>query len=112
MNIEKRKVARFPLSINAVVTVDGLERGMITSDVSSNGVFFETASPFSQGTDVNLEIFVPTRKGLPSQTNCLIKANGNIVRTNGNGMAIRFTQKCELSSCSTEDYFFVAQPKM
>lgn len=98
--MERRTLERFPLHIQAKLTVkaNGQPQNtftLTTRDISSDGAFFQTLSPLPVGTDVTVELlllaemFQRVRPQNPAQ----ISMAGKVLRTNGAGMAICFNDK-------------------
>ena len=97
--VEKRRVDRFSLQLKASVSIndeDGKQRSIkvMTGDISSGGAFFRTNTPFSVGTDVKMDLILPSDKfkklgGKRSRIN----VSGSVIRTNALGMAVCFDKK-------------------
>ena len=97
--VEKRKVDRFSLQLQASVSINdenGKQRSIkvMTGDISSGGAFFRTNTPCSVGTDVKLYLILPSDKfkklgGKRSRIN----VSGFVIRTNALGMAVCFDKK-------------------
>ena len=97
--VEKRKIDRFSLELSALLSVkdeNGKQRSIevMTGDISSGGAFFRTNTPFSVGTDVKMDLILPSDKfkklgGKRSRIN----VSGSVIRTNALGMAVCFDKK-------------------
>jgi len=95
---EKREMERFDLELPTRLHVEdetGEQRTIEhkTKNISSNGAFIDTDSPFAVGTEVKLNITVPIDKlkdlgGKRSK----IEVSGSVVRTDNEGMAICFNK--------------------
>ena len=97
--VEKRKIHRFSLELSALLSVKDengkqLSIEVMTGDISSGGAFFRTNTPFSVGTDVKMDLILPSDKfkklgGKRSRIN----VSGSVIRTNALGMAVCFDKK-------------------
>ena len=69
-----------------------------TSNVCSGGAFFNTNTPLSIGTDVDLDIFlsITNLKKFGGQ-NSRIGVTGSVIRTEVSGMAVMFDKKFQIS---------------
>jgi len=96
--MEKRLVERFDLNLEAYVLVAGESPGtqasrLTTRDVSMNGAYLLTQKPLPIGTKVNVDVILSLGGLPPSETQkALIKASGAVLRTDDEGMAIRFDE--------------------
>ena len=94
--IEKRKVERFDLELEAFVSLPG-EAGqtdignLVTRDVSMSGVFLVTDAPLPVGSKVNVDMIL-TLGGKKKQNaqQAWIKASGKVLRADKQGMAVSF----------------------
>ena len=101
---EQREFERFDLELPARAEVETPGRKMApfslkTSDISAGGAFFHTAQPFSEGTKVQLNLILVVEK-LKKLTGsqCNIKVMGTVVRSEEDGMAIRFQRDYDITS--------------
>ncbi|MEW5733240.1 MAG: PilZ domain-containing protein [Thermodesulfobacteriota bacterium] len=97
---ERRAVARFALTLPAVLSVSsrGARRRTLhlsTSDVSSSGAFFACAAPMEPGTKVRVSLLLPSREGGVATR---VKVSGFVVRATGSGMAVRFTKSFRIKA--------------
>ena len=96
--MEKRAVERFDLNLEAYVTSAGgnpkaKPQRLMTRDVSMNGAYLLTQKPLPIGTKVKVDVILSLESLSPGQTRkALIKASGAVMRTEGDGMAIRFDE--------------------
>ena len=103
--IEKRQVERFDLKLEAyVVRSDDAPAAeshhLTTRDVSMNGAYLFTKQPFPLGTRVKVDVILSmeepklSMEGPKQQKTykALIKAFGEVLRTDGEGMAIGFDE--------------------
>ncbi|MDJ0986878.1 MAG: PilZ domain-containing protein [Desulfobacterales bacterium] len=100
--IEKRKVQRFDLELEAFVSMPG-ETGqtdlgnMVTRDVSMSGVYLLTDAPLPIGSKVNVDMIL-TLGGRKKQNaqQAWIKASGKVLRTDNQGMAVSFDDQSRI----------------
>ena len=100
--IEKRKVERFDLQLEAFVSLPGESShtdtgNLVTRDISMNGVFLITDKPLPVGARVNVDMIL-TLGGKKKQDaqQAWIKASGKILRTDNQGMAVGFDNKSRI----------------
>jgi hypothetical protein len=86
---DRRGIGRFNLRLRSLIK-ELREREKIlelyTRDVSSDGAFFYTNDPLPVDTDLSMTLFLPagpTPKGK-------ISVDGKVIRTEQDGMAVRF----------------------
>lgn len=97
--VEKRKMDRFSLELPALLSItdeNGNQRSIevMTGDICSGGGFFRTDTPFSVGTDVKMDLILPSNKfkklgGKKSR----VDVSGSVIRINDLGMAVSFDKK-------------------
>ena len=96
--IEKRQVERFDLKLEAyVVRSDDASEAqphrLTTRDVSMNGAYLLTKQPLPLGTKVKVDVILsmegPKRQKIRK---ALIKACGEVLRTDDEGMAVGFDE--------------------
>ena len=92
---ERRKYERFDLRLPGkieMVTPGKPEvLGAVTKDISAGGAFFHTEEPVPEGERVKLIMILSSEKLKElTQTECLIKVVGTVVRSDPKGMAIGF----------------------
>ena len=100
--IEKRKVERFDLELEAFVSLPGetdpSDMGkLVTRDVSMNGVYLVTDAPLPVGSKVNVDMVLTLggRKKQKTQQ-AWIKASGKVLRTDNQGMAVSFNDQSRI----------------
>ena len=100
--IEKRKVERFDLELEAFVSLPGetdpSDMGkLVTRDVSMNGVYLVTDAPLPVGSKVNVDMILTLggRKKQKTQQ-AWIKASGKVLRTDNQGMAVSFNDQSRI----------------
>ena len=100
--IEKRKVQRFDLELEAFVSMPGetsqTDMGnLVTRDVSMSGVYLLTDSPLPVGSKVNVDMIL-TLGGRKKQNaqQAWIKASGKVLRTDNQGMAVSFDDQSRI----------------
>jgi LuxR family transcriptional regulator, positive regulator of biofilm formation len=88
-----REFERFDIEFPATVLAQQLNsrQNISTKDISAGGAFLQTVEPYEEGIKVVLELVISnaTIKKLTGCESC-IKVNGTVVRSDSNGMAIRF----------------------
>ena len=101
---ERREFERFDLELPARVEVETPGQrtepfSLKTSNISAGGVFFPTAKPPSEDTKVQLNLILVVEK-LKKLTGsqCHIKVKGTVVRSEEDGMAIRFQRDYDITS--------------
>ena len=106
MVIEKRKVERFDLQLEAYVSLPGetshADMGnLVTRDISMSGVFLVTDRPLPVGAKVNVDMIL-TLGGKKAQNSqqAWIKASGKVLRTDNQGMAVSFDDKSRIMPLS------------
>jgi hypothetical protein len=87
--LERRDLSRFNLRLRSILKK--LQNGeealeLFTRDVSSNGAFFFTNNPLPIDTTHAKTLFLPVGKSAIGK----IGVAGRVVRTEGEGMAVRF----------------------
>jgi len=97
--VEKRKMDRFSLELPALLSIKDENRKqrsieVMTGDICSGGAFFRTNTPFSVGTDVKMDLILPSNKfkklgGKKSR----VDVSGSVIRINDLGMAVCFDNK-------------------
>ncbi len=96
---ERRKLKRFPLELPAFLSViDESDQSepieLVTRNICSGGAFFKTEKPLPASTNLKIDLIIPLDKlknikGKKSYVEVL----GSVVRTNEQGMAVRFDRK-------------------
>ena len=100
----KRGEERYPLKLpaNIVVRSDDNHRHEYlqhTDNISSSGAYFSTDEPIPNGTEVELDILLPAPKSQrQAVTRGRVHVSGIVVRSDHEGMAIKFSQKSQLSA--------------
>jgi hypothetical protein len=87
--LERRDLSRFNLRLRSILKKphngeEDLE--LFTRDVSSKGAFFLTSNPLPIDTTLAMTLFLPVGKSAIGK----IGVAGRVVRTEGEGMAVRF----------------------
>ena len=100
--IEKRKVERFNLELEAFITSPGkagqADMGnLVTRDVSMNGAFLVTDAPLPVGSKISVDMIL-TLAGKEKQNTqqAWIKASGKVLRTDRQGMAVAFDDRSRI----------------
>jgi PilZ domain len=86
---DRRNISRFELRLRSLLK--RLQNGeevveLFTRDVSSKGAFFLTSEPLPIDTTLDMTLFLPVGQTLHSR----ISVAGKVVRTEDEGMAVRF----------------------
>jgi hypothetical protein len=100
--IEKRKVERFDLQLEAFVSLPGSvsqnqTESLITRDLSMCGAFLITDRPLPVGSKVCVDMIL-TLEGQKKQSaqKAWIKASGKVLRTDDEGMAVGFDDQSRI----------------
>ena len=100
--IEKRKVERFDLQLEAFISQPGEvsqedSGSLVTRDISMNGVFLITDKPLPVGSNVSVDMIL-TLGGTKKQDSqkAWIKASGKVLRADSQGMAVCFDDKSRI----------------
>ncbi|MBW2608786.1 MAG: PilZ domain-containing protein [Deltaproteobacteria bacterium] len=99
---DKRVFERFELKVPARVEVEGgpgqgEEISLLTSNICAGGAFFHTKDPIPEGTKVQLEFVLSIDKLKEIlDSECRIKVEGKVVRTEEAGIAVRFDDDYEI----------------
>jgi len=99
---ERREFERFDLELPARVEVETSGReneifSLKTSNISAGGAFFHTERPLSEGTKVKLNLILAIERLTKlTGSQCHIKVNGTVVRSEERDMAIRFQRNYEM----------------
>jgi hypothetical protein len=98
-----RNMERFDLELTAYLSVaDNGEKGksieLMTSNICAGGAYFLTDRPMSKGTEVKMDLILELERlhalwGRQSH----IHVSGFVIRTDQQGMAIRFDRKYKIS---------------
>ena len=94
---EKRGVQRFDLKLHAVLKElenRAAQLDLYTRDISSDGAYLCMEKPLPPDTPVQLTFFLPVRRQIRSK----IKTNGRIVRSDSQGIAVRFEPNYQIVS--------------
>ncbi len=107
--IEKRQVERFDLKLEAyVIQADNAARTetqqLTTRDVSMNGAYLLTKKPLPLGTKVKVDVILSLEGVAQQKTRkALIKAFGEVLRTDREGMAIGFDESSKFMPFAEDD---------
>ena len=101
--IEKRKVERFDLQLEAFISRPGEaasepeSEGLLTRDISMSGVFLITDRPLPVGSKISVDMIL-TLGGTknPDSQKAWIKASGKVLRTDSQGMAVCFDDQSRI----------------
>lgn len=102
MGIRKqRKVARFDLKLPATVSVGGSAQVLEfeTQDISEGGAYLRNGKPLAMETTVDIELVLPLDKLVEIKGNKVkVRLSGVVVRSDAEGIAIRFDEEYVLKS--------------
>ena len=101
--VNRRKLERFELQLQALVSIDKGECApktinLLTTNISSSGAFLRSAHPLPIGTKVKLDLVLSLdelKKVKGKRT--LIEVSGEVIRNGGQGMAVCFAEDCKIS---------------
>jgi hypothetical protein len=103
---ERRRLERFELNAPAKVIVQ-TEGGpkealdLTTKDVSSGGAFLFSSQPFTEGSNVKMELVISLdmlRKLAGEKKAAKIKVKGRVIRVDAEGIAIRFDSSYKITA--------------
>jgi hypothetical protein len=96
--VERRKFERYELRVPAKVETLAREAGrkklsLKTANVCAGGAYFSTPKALTEGTKVRLEIVLTFngQKRLADAKNARVRILGTVMRSQKDGMAIRFS---------------------
>lgn len=100
---EKRDMERFALNLPALLSIKdhvGNRRAFefMIRDICAGGAFFKTDNPLSVGTDVKMDLILPSDKfkklgGKSSR----VDVSGRVIRRDSRGMAVCFDKKYRIA---------------
>lgn len=100
--IEKRKMERFDLKLPTKLSWTGKDKKkksieLMTSNVCAGGAFFKTQSPLSIGTNIKIKMMLLLDKLKNVRfKRSYIYVSGSVIRTDHQGMTIRFDRKYKI----------------
>ena len=106
--IEKRKFERFEMQVPAKVETLAREAttrqlSLKTSNVCAGGAYFSTPDALTEGTNVRLELVLTFNEGkmLADAKNARVRILGTVIRSQHDGMAIRFSDDYVIDAPAT-----------
>ena len=104
--MNNRKAERFDLDLNVNIVVSQSidHRDVIaahTKNVSSEGAYLDVSIPLKEGTGVKLELFLTMERLLKligENHKVKVKVEGEVVRSDSAGMAIKFNRRYKIST--------------
>ncbi|MCJ7600340.1 MAG: PilZ domain-containing protein [Desulfobulbaceae bacterium] len=79
-----------------ISTKDSLYEGLHCKDISSHGIFVLTGAPLSEGTAVDVIVYiVGDGKNRDGQAT-MVNTSGKVIRVEKTGIAIRFDKGCRI----------------
>jgi hypothetical protein len=102
---ERRKIERFDLALPALIEViDTLQtkkkeiHDLLTKDICEEGAFFHSPQPLPERTEVKIDLILPlNRLERIKEKRSHIRVKGVVLRSEANGMAIRFQKGYKIS---------------
>lgn len=101
---ERRKLERFSLQIPA--TIEVIDQGqrkakveVVTSNICAGGAYFQTTNPLPKGTQIKIDLLLTLQKLKELKVEydqAYIKVTGTVLRTESQGMAVRFDEDYEI----------------
>ncbi len=79
-----------------ISTKDALYEELYSRDISSQGVFVLTDTPFSEGTAVDVSVHIASSDKKNGEQQSMLKSSGKVIRVEKNGMAIIFDTDCRI----------------
>lgn len=97
----KRVYERFDLEVPARIGVVGYDQAaelsLKTSNICAGGAFFVTTTPLPEGTRVKMDFVLSIEKVKEMlDSHCRIKVEGEVVRKEAGGIAVRFDEDYEI----------------
>ncbi len=100
---ENRRLERFGLELPAKIeirkrsTKETEIMNLFTGNVCAGGAFFHTDKPLPVGTQVKIDLILPLEKLKKIKgKNACIKVDGKVLRSDENGMAVRFNKRYKI----------------
>jgi len=101
---DNRRLERFDLEIPAAVELLALDHeqkilNLLTTNISSGGVYFHTTQPLAKGTQVKIDLVLPLDRLRKLKDECkqaYIKVTGTVLRSESEGMAISFDEDYQI----------------
>jgi hypothetical protein len=100
---EKREMERFDLELPALLSMmDATGKPwaaeFMIRNICSGGAFFKTDNPLSVGTDVKIDLILPSVKFKKTGSErSRVQVSGSVIRTESHGMAVCFDKKYSIS---------------
>lgn len=100
---EKRKMDRFTLELPALISMmdeTGKQKAfeVMTKNICAGGAFLLTDKPLVLGTDIKMDLILPLDNILKMEgKRSRIDVSGEVIRTESQGMAVRFDKKYNIS---------------
>ena len=104
----KRKNERFNIKTKTIVHVRDedlteLKSEFLATNISKGGLFLKTHHPLSTGSELEINLVIPTsRLKKLIENKALIKVSGTVVRTDSDGLAICFDKEYDIVSLISE----------
>jgi hypothetical protein len=104
----KRKEERFDLAIPtclSTIDTEGEEVTfeLLTSNICSGGVYFKTDKTLPVGTRVHMDMLLLQKQAIgPGDKSAHVKVAGDVIRTDGKGMAVCLHKRFRMSSLSLD----------
>ena len=107
----KRKLERFGLKAPAqIIPIDSNREkstfDLVTSNICAGGAFFYTSYSIPEGTQVDVAVVLPLDKLeilKDSSKQVHLKISGKVVRTEADGIAVRFDKNYRISQLESGD---------
>ncbi|MBU2487993.1 MAG: PilZ domain-containing protein [Proteobacteria bacterium] len=100
----RRSMERYNLKIPAKVrpcSAPARAISLSTSDVSAGGAYFLCTEPLEEKTRVYVSLFLLPKGGIQGESSgARVRVQGTVVRTDGQGMAIRFDRRFRMTPLS------------
>ena len=111
---EKRNFKRFDRKVPTKLQILGLPpeesektHYFMTRDICAGGVFLATKQPFTEGTEVMIEVVLPMEESLSfnAENHCFIKVKGLVSRVDPTGIAVAFQKNFQIEFREHPSYF-------
>ena len=111
---EKRNFTRFDRNVSIKLQIiessaeyEVAPHYLLTKNICAGGIFIDTEKPMPKGTDVILEIALPSNNSINEtdlKNHCFVKVRGTVVRTETTGIALCFKKDFQIEFGNMPEY--------